>query len=219
MPRRKIPLTENEHYHIYNRGTDKRDIFTDDEDIRRFLQCMVEFNVIEPIGSIYQNTFVKKNHQLRTPSPKLVEIVAYCLNPNHYHLILKQVTEHGISKFMQRIAGGYTNFFNTKYERSGVLFQGPFKSSHIGSDAYFTHVSAYVNLNHRVHQIEGEDLKFVRSSWDEYMSGGNKGMCSKDAILAYFKDKEAYRAFAERSVLETVLRRKKEKEWKGMLLD
>src|SRR3989338_3002128 len=129
MPSRKVNFVKGEYYHIYNRGVDKRDIFTDKNDLQRFLQSMKEFNVKNPIGSLYENQFVKD--KLGSPSPKLVRFVAFCLNPNHYHFILTPLVEKGIEKFMQRLGGGYTLYFNEKYELSGSLFQGRFKSSHI----------------------------------------------------------------------------------------
>lgn len=108
MSVRKIQFAVGEFYHVYNRGTDKRTIFSDDQDFMRFLQSMEEFNGPNPVGSLYQNSFRKKQ-QLRSKASKfkdsdkeekLVEIIAYCLNPNHYHFILQQVAEKGIEKFM-----------------------------------------------------------------------------------------------------------------------
>ena len=172
---RKVAFAEVEFYHIYNRGTDKRTIFSDDQDLARFMQSMKEFNTPDPIGSLYQNSF-KVAHQLRSSTPKLgaddnkeerlVEIIAYCLNPNHYHFVLRQVVERGITRFMQRLGTGYTNYFNHKYERTGALFQGRFKAIHIDSNEYLLHVSAYVNLNFRVHQLRSSTPKY-RASWGE----------------------------------------------------
>ena len=162
MGMRKAQFAEGEYYHIYNRGVDKRSIFNDHEDVDRFLQCMREFNVIEPIGSLYENSF--KRGQLGGPASKLsaededkplVECIAYCLNPNHYHFILKQIVDRGIEKIMQKIGTGHTMFFNNKYERSGSLFQGRFKAVHIDSNEYLLHLSSYVNLNDRAHQLGG----------------------------------------------------------------
>ena len=107
---RKIIFAEGEFYHIYNRGTDKRTIFLDDQDFARFLQSMIEFNTTNPIGSLYQNSFHKNKNQLRSlasksdtvsgEDEKLVEIIAYCLNPNHFHFVLRQISDRGIAQFM-----------------------------------------------------------------------------------------------------------------------
>ena len=93
------------------------------------------------------------------PFSALVEIVAYCLNPNHYHLIVKQISEKGIERFMQKIGTGYTNYFNKRYERSGALFQGKFKSIHIDSNEYLLHLSVYVFEN-RLGSLSGHDTIF-----------------------------------------------------------
>ena len=183
---RKAIFAEGEYYHIYNRGTEKRSIFSDQDDILRFVESIIQFNVIDPIGSLFENSFRKKHGLLgsstsKNADEKLVNIVAYCLNPNHYHLLLQQVTEKGIEKFMQRLGTGYTKYFNNKYDRTGALFQGKFKAVHIDSNPYLLHVSAYVNLNNRVHQLGSSTSK---SSWDEYVKWEKKGgICKKDVIL------------------------------------
>lgn len=223
----KKPFINGELYHIYNRGVDKRTTFEDQEDILRFLQSMDEFNVVEPIGSIFKNSFKKKNNQLRGSTSKLVvqgsdrlvDFICYCINPNHYHFVLLQLADGGISEFMKRLSGGYTYYFNNKNDRSGVLFQGRFKSKHIDKDQYLTNLSAYVNLNYRVHKIAGEDLKLVRSSWGEYMEENNENICKKDVVLNYFKNKEQYKKFALNSIQETILRRKSEKTLRDILLE
>jgi putative transposase len=218
MGRRKTQFAEGEYYHIYNRGVDKRSVLNDREDVERFLQCMQEFNVIEPIGSLYENSF--KLSQLGGRTSKLadevedmplVEFIAYCLNPNHYHFILKQVAEKGIEKIMQKLGTGHTMFFNNKYERSGALFQGKFKAVHIDSNEYLLHVSSYVNLNDRVHQLGGSASKLVRSrsSWGEYTDKSIKGICEKNIILGQFESVDAYKKFALSS-LESITKRKAE---------
>lgn len=210
---RKVPLVEGEFYHIYNRGVDKRIIFSDQDDVARFLQSMNEFNTLEPIGSIYENSFAKGQLGSETPKleeTKLVNFVAYCLNPNHFHFILEQVAENGISKFMQRLGGGYTNYFNEKEERSGALFQGVFKSIHINSNEYLLYLSAYVNLNDKAHQLGSETPKLVKSisSWNEYTDMETKnGFCTKDIILGQFSDRRKYEKFA-RSALESIIMKK-----------
>src|SRR3989344_8431518 len=111
---RKTSFAEGEYYHVYNRGVDKRDIFTDNEDYTRFLLSMREFNVRDPIGSIYENSFAKEQltHKPSKRQP-LVKFIAFCLNPNHYHFILQQMTERGVEKYMHRLGTGYTKYFNS----------------------------------------------------------------------------------------------------------
>lgn len=207
---RKVLFANDEFYHIYNRGTDKREIFSDPADFDRFLQSMQEFNTLDPIGSIYERTYSQKLGGEASKSDKkpLVNIVAYCLNTNHYHFLLQQVSEKGIEKFMQRLGTGYTMYFNKKYERTGSLFQGVFKAVHVDSNEYLLHVSAYVNLNFRVHGFGGEASKF-RSSWQEYAGsvGSGKGVCFTDSVLGQFRNKKDYVDFSESSLQGTLERR------------
>jgi REP element-mobilizing transposase RayT len=226
MSERKRDFADGEFFHIYNRGVDKRIVFTDNYDAHRFLKSLVEFNTADPIGSLYENSF-RKRDELGGETPKfksdrrLVNIIVYCLNPNHFHLILEQLTDGGISEFMKRLSGGYTGYFNNKYKRTGALFQGVFKDRHINSNEYLLHVSAYINLNDRVHQLGGETPKLIKSmtSWGEYIGERNNGICEKKIILEQFKNVDEYKKFAFSS-LESILKRKEElKDIKDLLLE
>jgi len=214
-------FANEEFYHIYNRGVDKREIFLDDFDYVRFLKSMREFNVIKPIGSLYEKNFrdreaapgVRPPIGGRTPkshsSSNLVQIIAYCLNPNHYHIILKQNRDGGISEFMKRVGGGYTGYFNKKYKRSGSLFQGRFKAIHIDSNEYLLYLSAYVNKNNFIHQYQNKD-DWKYSSWLDYVGKRNGNLCKKELILNQFKNKKEYQEFVDKTSL--YLKDKKEME-------
>ena len=204
---RRVSFTNNQFYHVYNRGNNKREIFFRDFDLSRFLQGLSDFNAEDPIGSIYVNSF--KKGQLSGEATKLVNVVAYCLNPNHFHLILEQVIDNGISKFMHRQGTGYTRYFNEKYNFTGSLFQGPFKAIHVDSNEYLLHLSAYVNLNKEAHGWRYNDALVPSiSSWDEYVNRPKVGsLCNTDPILSQFKNPDEYRKFALDS-LETVRARK-----------
>jgi len=202
---RKVSLVTEEYYHVFGRGVDKRQIFMDLRDYARFLQSMEEFNTIEPIGSIYENSFRKQKHEpqlgssaskLMKKQGKLVEFVCYCLNPNHYHFLLKQIADKGIEKFMHRLCSGFSKYFNIKHRRSGALFQGPFKAVHVDTNEYLLYVSAYVNLNNRVHRLGSGASK---SSWDEYLKGKRikEALCDKEIILSQFKTIAEYEDFAK----------------------
>lgn len=221
MANRKISLAIGEHYHIYNRGVDKRIIFIDKYDIQRFFKSMIEFNVVDPIGSLYLNSLLQLRGETPNLGQRLVNIIAYCLNPNHFHLILEQLVDGGISEFMKRLSGGYTGYFNQKHDRSGSLFQGVFKDVHIDSNEYLLHASAYVNLNDRVHQLRSETPKLVESmsSWEEYIDKRVKGICEKEIILGQFRNIDEYKEFAFSS-LESILKRKIElKDFDKLLLE
>lgn len=207
---RKTKFVEGEFYHIFNRGVDKRIIFQDNDDINRFFQSMKEFNVLDPIGSIYENSFNNKKlgNRVTKSKKKLVNFICYCLNPNHYHFILEPLVENGIEKFMQKLGTGFTRYFNEKYKRNGVLFQGPFKAVHINTDTQLLHTSVYVNLNDKVHQLGNSVTKLGKSSWREYINNDYKNsFCEKDIILGQFKNKADYKKFAEES-LESILEKR-----------
>ncbi len=166
---RKTPLVTGNYYHLYNRGVDKRDIFSDKKDVERFLISMGLFSGKQTIGSI--RDFGSNPGAKHLGEAKLVSIVQYCLNPNHFHLILKQETDGGISEFMKRLQGGYTNYFNERNSRSGSLLQGTFKSSYIEKEGYFELIHPYVMWNDKMHNIPENKLHLVRSSLSEYKTG------------------------------------------------
>lgn len=207
MPSRSITFAEGEYYHIFNRGVDKRDVYMDKEDLFRFFKCLQVLNTEKAIGSLYEHSF-KESLQLGNPIPKLVEIVCYCLNPNHYHLLLKQEVENGISLFMQRLGVAYTNYFNEKYERTGPLFGGAFKAVHIQDNRQLLHLSAYVNLNFEVHdKWKNSKNPLTLSSWGEYEGESKNKICNTSIILEQFSNFNSYKKFA-RSSLKDIQRRK-----------
>jgi len=170
---RKDPLVSESYYHIFNRGVDKRNIFQNKRDLDRFLLSMRLFQYEEPVGSL--QIFCRYNNSVDVErlqkGIKLVSIVEYCLNPNHYHFILKQEIDGGITEFMKRLSGGYTRYFNEKYKRNGALFQGRFKSSLVNNDNYLMLLLAYVMWNYKVHDISKKNIDLVKSSEGEYETG------------------------------------------------
>ncbi len=168
---RKEPFITGLYYHVYNRGVDKRDIFSSLNDLRRFVLSIKKFNSIEPVGSLHE-ALLYKNRNLGVQPPnlakRLVSIVCYCLNPNHFHFILKQEVDGGISEFIKRLSGGYTTYFNISHDRSGALFQGRFKSCRINSDEYFLKIFPYVNVNYLVHDIPDSKKHLISASDKEY---------------------------------------------------
>lgn len=149
---RKTNFYNEGFYHIYNRGVDKRNIFLDEYDRKRFLSSIIKFNVNEV--------------DILNRSP-LVKVIAFCLMDNHYHLLLQQISEMGISKLMQRLGTGYTLFFNKKDNRSGCLFEGPFKSVEISSQAQYMHISRYIHLN-SIQKSDRNDAGKVREILENY---------------------------------------------------
>lgn len=145
---KKVEYAEGEYYHVYNRGVDKRKTFMDNEDHYRFLHDLYELNDRNKAPQ-----FSRRNETVGSEAPNskkrelLVEIICFCLMPNHFHLILKQLVENGISMFMHKMGTGYTNFFNKRYERSGALFQGPFKAVYVKTDEQMMQLCRYIHLN------------------------------------------------------------------------
>lgn len=173
---------------------------------------MREFNTVKPIGSIYQNSFQLSSPRakLESEDDRLVNILAYCLNQNHFHFIAEQTVDGGLSLFMSKLGSGYTQYFNHRYSRSGSLFQGKFKYIHIGSDAYLRHLSVYVNLNDRVHQLSSWRAK---SSYSQYTNtkNGEKDYIVEhsDTILSHFDGAKAYGKYAMKTLRE-IKKRKEE---------
>ena len=218
MTRRKIAFATGAYYHIYNRGTDKRKIVLDQHDINRFLLGLEVFNTECAIGGVHQSSlkFRSRGSKVELKVP-LVEVVAYNILDNHYHLLLRQLHDDGISKFMQRMGGGFTKYFNEKYERSGVLFQGPFKSAHVSSDARLVQLSAYINLNHLIHKLRTPTSQWSnRSSWGQYIGKSSrqdgahayrKVPVTQDIILGQFSNAASYEREAARIVQDIIAER------------
>jgi len=200
---RKFEFQNEEYYHIYNRGVDKRNIFVEEKDFIRFLTCIREFN-----DTTYKNEreFNKRKNSSKLAKltelssvnflPKLVQIICYCLNQNHYHLILKQLTDNGVKTFMHKLGTGYTNYFNLKYSRSGSLFQGSYKAIHINSNDYLLWLSGYINGNPEIHKL-AEANNYLWSSYQDYIGLRSGTLCDKKEVLNQFKNKEDYKEFVQ----------------------
>ncbi|KKR42997.1 hypothetical protein A2356_00030 [Candidatus Nomurabacteria bacterium RIFOXYB1_FULL_39_16] len=147
---RKTSLAVGEHYHIYSRGVEKRKIFMNTKDYNRFVALLYIMNQDAPFTM--GNFLRDKNKSLEDiftekREKTLVSVLGYCLMPNHFHLILYENSEGGISKFMGKLLTAYSMYFNTKYERSGPLFTHPFKSEHISNESQYMYIFSYVHLN------------------------------------------------------------------------
>ncbi len=147
-------LVEGETYHVYNRGAHKKEVFLKEEDYRRFTLLLYLANNTERIhlsnllsSKKYQGQSLLKIFEEKLADKSLVDLIAYCLMPNHFHLVLRPKKEGSLTLFMKKLLTAYSMYFNTKYDHSGVLFQGPFKSRHIGEEAYFRYIYSYIHLN------------------------------------------------------------------------
>ena len=164
---RQVKFEKGKIYHIYNRGVEKRTIFLSDGDRWRFLQGMYLFNdETSSLNLLYRleqekgkmhfgilRDYMKKAGIERKP---LVRIMADCLKPNHFHFLVEEIREGGISRFMQKFGTGYTKYFNKKYERVGPLFQGVFKAVEVESDEQLLYLLAYINVINPGQELEPE---------------------------------------------------------------
>ena len=146
-------------YHVLSRGVDKRKIFLCDEDRYRFIHDLFEFNDTEPVNNLTYRFRNKNNKDIVSPyigsvgkgrreyRRLLVNLHAFCLMPNHYHLLVSARVKDGVTSFMRKLNIGYAKYFNGGYERTGALFEGRYKSVPIQSDAHFIHIPYYIHLN------------------------------------------------------------------------
>jgi len=135
-------------YHIYNRGVEKRDIFLENGDFLRFVHYLYVLNDNSPLSVNFRRNPIMYEVSPRTsPRKKLVDIFAFCLMPNHYHLFIRQKIENGISKFMQKLGTAESMFFNAKYKHTGSVFQGKFKFKRVKDGAQTICLANYIHLN------------------------------------------------------------------------
>lgn len=157
---RGFTFSVGEYYHIYSRGVDKRTIFESDDDYRRFLILLYLCNSTNPVD--INELFLEGRSFLEIWSidtgKDIVALGAYVLMPNHFHILVKEVIEDGVSRFMRKILTGYSMYFNKKYDRSGSLFQGRFQARHIKTDEYLKYIFAYIHLN---------PVKLLEPNWKE----------------------------------------------------
>jgi len=210
---RNIQFQNDYYYHICNRGVDKRDVFMDQYDYVRFLRCLREFNQIKATGGLYRLYFEQKKEMLdlRNPTPyresdseasaKLVTIICYCLNSNHFHLLIQQKKEKGTSDFIKKLLGGYSRYFNNKYKRSGALWQGKYVVREIKSTYDLLKLSIYVNCNAEIHGIAKKE-NWPWSSYLDYVNLRNGSLCNKAEILENFNNIKEYKIFCEELILE-----------------
>lgn len=193
---RIIPLTTGEYYHVYSRGVDKRSIFTARPHYIRFLASMRNILLT---GSATEKAKRNQSLALKKSTNATVSVLCYCLMPNHYHLLLQQITENGISIFMHKLNTSYTMYFNMNHRRKGRLFESTFHARHIESDMLLLHVSRYIHLNpllaHLVKVLE--DYKW--SSYNAYIAQDVDTLCNKQQILSYWKNESVtqYRSFVQ----------------------
>ncbi len=218
---KKPKFVENQIYHIYNRGVEKRSVFLENTDYLRFIHDLFEFNDVSPalesnIRFSHRNpSNVNSFHleqclEVGSPNKRdfLVEILVFVLMPNHYHLLLRQKKENGIIKFMQKLGVGYSMYFNQKYERVGSLFQGRFKAALVNNERHFIHLPYYIHANpldlkfpewkNKSLKNYKEAIKFLEnyrwSSFPDYVGKKNfPSVSQREFLLEFFGGPEQYK--------------------------
>lgn len=198
---RNIIFSLDEYYHVYNRGTDKRIIFLDEFDYKRFTLLLYICNSTErvDIGDLLrQGLALSKIYDEERSSDTLVDIGAWVLMPNHFHILIKEKKEKGITTFLQKLLTSYSMYFNHKYQRKGSLFEGPFKAKHLDSDNYLKYQFAYIHLN---------PIGIIDSSWknrkisdknraklflDNYIHSSYMDYCEKDRLEGKVLSRQAF---------------------------
>lgn len=204
MPARKTPLVTNQVYHIVNRGVGSIPICKNVSDYQRLIFTFYYYQHQNPpfrmsrLFSLTKNEREKTLQQMKQNQDYLVEIFAFCLMPNHYHFLLKQVVDNGIPTFIRLTTNSFAKYFNTKHKRKGGLFTGRFKAVLVETDQQLLHLCRYIHLNpysaFLVKKIN--DLKnYPYSSLGEYLGLDRQTRCQKELILPQFKDKEDFWQF------------------------
>ena len=208
--RRSIPIAPGEHYHIFNRGNNKQNIFKDDRDRIRFLFLLLYFqspilftNISRPTNNYVKHRVfnILEDQTKKVVKNRFVELVNFALMPNHFHLTVYELKEGGIAQYMQRTLNAYTKYFNTRHQQSGHLFQGPYKAIHIRNERQLLYLSAYIHRNPReLQNWKNKEHRYPWSSLQDYCKENRWGrLLAYKFIIEQFSNKKDYRKFVEKS--------------------
>lgn len=184
-----------EAYHIFNRATAKQTIFGNSRECRRLLDLFRFYQRAH--GKRFSSLSQNEREQViaRQEGTLLAEINGYCIMPNHFHLLLTQATEQGITKFLLRLTDSYSHYFNLLHDRVGPLFQGNFKAVRIEDNAQLLQVSRYIHLNPVTGFLVKQAEEYPWSSYREFIDPSLQKICSKEIILGQFKTRDKYKSF------------------------
>lgn len=168
-------------------------IYENAHDYHRFMKTVLYYQREGPKPRL---SLFDPKHSLFSLEGKIVNIVCYCLMPNHFHFLLQQMRNKGITEFISKLSNSYTKYFNTKNKRVGPLLQGEFKSVHVETNEQLLHLSRYIHLNPLVGYKTKNLETYQWSSYLEYLGTNNASTCcDKDIIVSQFKHHEAYKQF------------------------
>jgi len=182
---------ENGFYHIYNRGVEKRKIFQDQQDYNVFLNYLKEYLSPPSKDEEIKTIFILQGESFKgiARRPKnyyeKIELVSYCLMPNHFHLLVKQSSKDSMEKFLRSLATRYSMYFNKKHKRVGSLFQGPYKAVLVNEDTYLLHLSRYIHLNPYEYT---KNLTEAYSSYADYLKLRSTPWVKPEIILKFFNN-------------------------------
>lgn len=188
-------FAENTYYHIYNRGVEKRNIFIDNQDYEVFLHLLKYYLSEKNEALTHPIELVAPTDKPIRPRPlrnlnKEIDLIAYCLMPNHFHLLVKQNTKNGITKLTRSVSTTYALYFNRRYKREGTLFQGRYKAVIIKNDSYLLHLSRYIHLN-PLTLMTRTDLviwpHWPYSSYNYYLGTKKADWVKPEIILKFFE--------------------------------
>ena len=202
VPYRTVPFVSNQVYHVFNRSIARLPIFIEKNDYQRVLDLVNYYRFSKPPLrfshykrlSKEQKIEFEKLHMVNNKS--VLNILAYCIMPNHFHFLLRPKKDNAISDFMRNIQNGYSKYFNTKTERTGSLFQFMFKAVRMETDQQLLHVSRYIHLNPVTSYMrEVKDLDaYEWSSFKDYVFDTNS-FIDKEMVLGGFKSRDDYKQF------------------------
>jgi len=193
MPSRNVRKTyvKEGYYHVYNRGVEKRTLFEASQDYKVFLKYLKEYLSPPPKPEEIKVTFTLQGEAFKgiprqsKNYSKEIELLAYCLTPNHFHLLLRQNSIDSMERFIHSLCTRYTMFFNKKYSRVGKLYQGPYKAVLINNDTYLLHLSRYIHMNPSEYT---SDLTSAYSSYADYLGIRNTKWVKPKSVLAFYNN-------------------------------
>lgn len=203
MPVRTTPLVAGEIYHVLNRGNAAIPIFRNQCDYWRFIDTFLYYRYKNVSFRFSDFRNLKKDIRLDLwdkiqGGPKRVEVIAFCLMPNHFHFLLKQIGDEGVCDFLRQFSGSYSHYFNLKHKRKGSLFEGRFKSIRVETESQLLHLSRYIHLNPYSSFVVKDTeqlLVYPYSSLPEYLSASDEETFCKEIILSHFPRKDGYKTF------------------------
>ena len=203
------PILEDHYYHVYNRGVTKQTLFYDRADYARFLFLLLHLQ--SPLAFSQTNRYIKKylesgefgvspDQLNQILEGRFVEILSFCIMPNHFHLTVKAVTDVGVSKYMQKVSNAYAKYFNKRYKKSGHVFQGVYKARLVDTDQQLTYLSAYVHRNpQEINAWKDNTYGYPWSSYQDYHCNRWRSLLSPSVITDTFKSFSDYQEYVETS--------------------